>query len=194
MHPQPPAGEAALRDGPGQDRPPPSARRPRRRALLVAAVLVPVLLAAAVVTYLAGGFHDEGRFRAEPPACATVAPSVRLLGPAYALEQDDTNNCDLLLPPEHPSYVPAPTITVSYYVATPRRSDAPDAAAEQLRRLAAGFVRLPDVGDEAYLRDRSIFLRVNNLVVGIVVFPRVVSTEEQVLAFATDLADRLGDG
>ncbi|PWU56858.1 hypothetical protein DLJ47_04510 [Micromonospora sp. S4605] len=191
MHPPPQVGEAPLGDRSGQDQPAPSARRPRRRALLVAAVLVPVLLAAAVITYLAGGFHDDGRFRAEPAACATLAPSVRLLGPAYVLQQDDRNNCDLLLPPDHPSYVPVPTITVSYYVATPRREDAPEAAAELLRRLTPGTRRLPGVGDEAYLRDRSVFLRVSNLVVGIVVFPRVVSTEEQVLAFAADLADRL---
>jgi hypothetical protein len=186
------------RDDEPADSPQPTASatgRPRRRfPTLVAAVLVPVLLAAAALTtYLAGGLNDDGRFRAEPPACATLAPSVHLLGPAYRLQQNKSNNCDLLLPPDHPLYLPHPTITVAYYVATPRRENAPDAAGRLLRRLGTDFRPLPDVGDEAYVRDRSVFLRVSNLVVAIVVFPRAVSTEDQLRAFAADVAGRLGN-
>ena len=48
--------------------------------------------------------------------------------------------------------------------------------------------------DEAYVRaDRDVVLRVSNLVVGIMVFPRQASTGDQVQAFAADLANRLRD-
>jgi hypothetical protein len=168
-----------------------STRRPRWR-IVVAAVVVPVVLVAAgLIMYLTGAFDDDGTFRAEPPACATIAPLVNLLGVAYTTQQDDTNNCDLLLPRDHPDYIDAPKITVSYYVATPRRGDAPDAASEVLRQLRAAAQPLSGVGDEAYVRDRSVFLRVSNLVVGIVVFPREASTAEQVRTFAGALANRL---
>jgi hypothetical protein len=50
------------------------------------------------------------------------------------------------------------------------------------------------VGDEAFVRNRDVFLRVSNLVVAIVVYPRAFSTEAQVRAFASDLAVRLRDG
>jgi hypothetical protein len=167
-------------------------RRPRSRIpVLVAAVLVAALLAAGAFIYRAGGFNDRGQFRAEPPACATVAPGMRLLGMDYVTEQDESNNCHLLLPRDHPAYVAAPSITVSFYVATPRRSDAPGAAGTLLRKLKADSPPLPGIGDEAYLRDRDVFLRVSNLVVAIVVFPRPISTEEQVRAFAADLANRV---
>lgn len=175
---------------------PPESRRPRRRIpVILAATLVPTLLAAAgVIAYLAGGFSDDGQFRAEPPACATLTASLHLLGTAYTTEQDESNNCDVLLPPDHPEYLPYPRITISYYVATPRREDAPEAASELLRRLLTDVPPLPGVGDEAYLRNRDIFLRVSNLVVGVVVFSREAGTEDQVRAFATDLANRLRDG
>ncbi|MGW4460657.1 hypothetical protein [Micromonospora sp. NPDC004704] len=170
----------------------PSGRRPRRRILiLVAAILVPVLLAAALITYLAGGFNDDGQFRAEPPACSTLTPSMHLLGVAYSVQQDESNNCDLLLPRDHPDYIPAPKITVSYYVATPGRDDAPDAARRLLLRLGTDLQPLPGVGDQAYVRNRDVFLVVSNLVVAIVVFPQQTSTQDQVRAFAVDLANHL---
>ena len=74
-----------------------------------------------MITYRAGAFDDDGQFRAEPPACGTLAPSLHLLGIAYTLRQDESNNCDLLVPPDHPDYIPYPKISVGYYVATPQR-------------------------------------------------------------------------
>jgi hypothetical protein len=160
--------------------------------VLIAAILVPVaLIGAGVAAYLAGALNDDGEFRAEPPACATVAPSLHLLGTAYTAEEDGTNNCGLLLPKDHPRYVPSDTITVSYYVATPRRQDAPDAASDLLRKLEADVQPLSDVGDEAYLRNHDLFFRVSNLVVAIVAYLNPVSTDDQIRAFATDVADRL---
>lgn len=49
------------------------------------------------------------------------------------------------------------------------------------------------MGDEAFVRNRGVYLRVSNLVVAIVVFPREFSTQAQVRAFASDLAVRLRD-
>lgn len=195
MHP---GHQPHVEDVPSPYVPQPTPSAPRRRwrnPILAAAILVPVLLAAAaVITYRAGGFNDDGQFRAEPPACATLAPSLHLLGTAYTLRQDESNNCDLLLPEGHPDYIPYPKISVGYHVATPRRGDAPEAASQVLRRLGTDFRPLPGVGDEAYVRgDRDVVLRVSNLVVGIMVFPRQASTGDQVRAFAADLANRLRD-
>ena len=49
------------------------------------------------------------------------------------------------------------------------------------------------MGDEAFVRNRGVYLRVSNLVVAIVVYPREFSTQAQVRAFASDLAVRLRD-
>jgi len=92
MHPQDPSRveDAQSRDDQSAHRsqPVPTAPRPGRRRLpLVAAILVPVLVAGAIaITYTLGGFNDHGRFRAEPPACATLGPSVHLLGISYTLQ------------------------------------------------------------------------------------------------------------
>ncbi|MGN9908884.1 hypothetical protein ACTMTJ_15180 [Phytohabitans sp. LJ34] len=172
----------------------PAPGRRRRRVVLAAGGAVVVLAAAVFVGYLTGGLNDDGRFSAEPPACETIAPSVALLGVAYTTRQSESNSCDLLLPQDHPDYIAAPKITVSYGVAAPRRKDAPETASEMLRPMSREARPLPGVGDEAYLRGRDVFLRVSNLVVAIVVFPRQASTQEQVLAFATDIANRLGEG
>lgn len=86
MHPQDPSRVEGVRPPDDQSahrsQPATTAPRPRRRRLpLVAAILVPVLVAGAIaITYALGGFNDHGRFRAEPPACATLGPSVHLLG------------------------------------------------------------------------------------------------------------------
>src|SRR5690242_1532160 len=78
----------------------------------------------------------------------------------------------------------------------PARSPSPtrSAASQLLRRLGPDFPPLSGVGDEAFVRNRDVFLRVSNLVVAIVVYPRAFSTEAQVRAFASDLAVRLRDG
>lgn len=169
----------------------PAPRRRRRWTILAGGTAVIVLAAAALVAYLTGGLNDDGRFSAEPPACETIAPSVALLDVAYTTRQSGSNNCDLLLPQDHPDYIAAPKITISYGVATPRRADAPEAASELLRPMSREARPLPGVGDEAYLRDRDVFLRVSNVIVAIVVFPRPASTQDQVLAFATDVAAHL---
>ncbi|MGW5671571.1 hypothetical protein [Micromonospora sp. NPDC003776] len=191
-----PGGVGHQDEGPGPGPQPlaPAPGRPRRRvAILVAGILVPVLLVAAgAAVYLAAGWHDRGTFRAEPPACATLEPSLHLLATPYTVQQDGSNNCDLFLPRDHPGYISAPVMTVAYYVATPERGDAPEAASRVLRQPGAQLRPLSGVGDEAYSRNRSVYLRVSNLVVGIEVFPRAVSLESQVHAFAADLASRLG--
>jgi hypothetical protein len=138
--------------------------------------------------------NDDGHFRAEPPACETLAPSLHLLETAYTLQQDDSNNCQLFLPKDHLLDSPNPVMTVSYYVATPRREDAPEAASRVLHEPGLQFTPLSGIGEEASSRDRSVYLRVSNLVVGITVFPLVVSTESQIRAFAADLANRLQQG
>lgn len=172
---------------------PSAARRQRRVSILTAATLALVLLATAIA-YLRGDLNDDGQFRVEPPACATIAPSVHLLGTDYTLRQDENNSCDLILPVGHSLYTPSTQITISYAVLTPHRDDAPDAASEKLEEL--GVTELPPlagIGDEAYDWNRNVILRVSNLVVGIVVFPMSPSREDQVLAFATDVANRLRD-
>lgn len=174
--------------------PAPAARRTRRRLpVLVAAILAATLLAAVGITYLAGGFTDDGQFRAEPPACATIAPSLHLLGFAYTTRQTKSNGCDLLLPPDHPRYSATPDITINFAVKTPSRGDAPQAASQVLRPLVAqkSLPSLPGVGDEAYLWDRNVLLRVSNLDVAILVFPMNECTDDQIRAFAADLATRL---
>jgi len=138
---------------------------------LAAGAAVAVLAAAGLTAYLAGALNDDGRFRAEPPACATISQSITMLGIAYTARQSKSNDCDLLLPRDHPDYVDVPKITVSYRVATPRREDAPRAASEMPLPISREALALPGVGDEAYLRGRSVFMRVNNLVVAVVVFP-----------------------
>ncbi|MEU1687468.1 hypothetical protein [Micromonospora sp. NPDC005707] len=169
-------------------------RRPWRRPFLMAAIVLAVLAAAAaVLTYVRGGFNDDGRFRAEPPPCAALEPSVHLLGTTYTLQQAGSNNCQLMLPQNHPDYVAAPKIEVYYKIITSPGKDAPDAASQELRRVMREPRPLPGVGDEAYRWSGGLALRVSNLVVGIVVHPRQASTEEQLQAFAADLADRLGE-
>jgi hypothetical protein len=159
--------------------------------ILVAVALLFVLLTAVAITYLAGGFHDDGRFAAEPPACTTVEASLPLLGTDYDSKQTGANNCELLYPPDHPDYIPHPKINIQLYVATPRREDASEAASRLLKDLGTSFQPLPGIGEEAYVRNRDVFFRVSNLVVGVVVYPLQDSSDEQVHAFAADLADRL---
>ncbi|MGQ5262721.1 hypothetical protein ACTWLT_18440 [Micromonospora sp. ZYX-F-536] len=170
-----------------------ASRRPSRRiVIVVAAVLVPVLLVAAgVVTYFMGGLNDDGQFRAEPPACETVQPSLHLLATAYAVRLEGSNSCSVFLPKDHPAYIPTPVMTIDYYVATPQREDAPDAASGVLRKLGSEVKPLSGVGDEAYSRNRSVYVRVSNLVVGVTVFPLAPSPESQIHDFAADLAERL---
>lgn len=180
----------------GPERAPTTRRRGWRRALiLIAAGLVLVLLAVGT-TYLVGGFKDGGRFRAEPPACATLAPSLHLLGAAYTTQQTGNNGCSLLLPLDDPNYVPSPVIQVEYSVTTSRWGSAPDGASRVLRDSGRklNFQALPGVGDEAYLWNENVMLRVSNLVIGIIVYPRRASTQDQVRAFAADLANRLRNG
>jgi len=170
-------------------------RRPGRRALiLIAAGLVLILLVGGT-TYLVG-FKDGGRFRAEPPACATLAPSLHLLGTAYTTQQTGNNDCNLLLPSDGADYMAIPAIEVDYGVTTSRWGSAPDAASRVLRDSGRklNFQALPGVGDEAYLWDENVALRVSNLVVGVIVYPRRASTPDQVRAFAVDLANRLQHG
>ncbi|MFJ8577381.1 hypothetical protein [Micromonospora sp. NPDC093277] len=197
---QPQVGDAqAGHSQPGYAmQPAPSAsRRPRwRNPFLVTAVVAVLLTAAAVLTYLRGGFKDEGQFRAEPPPCGALESSVHLLGTTYTLQQASSNSCHLLLPQGHPDYVSAPKIEVDYKViVTSGRQDAPDAASRELRRAVSESQPLPGVGDEAYRvsEGRALAMRVSNLVVAIVAYPRQASTEEQIQAFAADLADRLRD-
>jgi hypothetical protein len=162
---------------------------------VLTASLVAILLAAVVIAYLAGGISDKGRFRAEPPACATIQPSLPLLGFAYTTQQTESNSCHLLLPPGHPRHSSNPDIIVSYFVATPSWGDAPKAASRELTRTGAGALPpLPGLGDEAYLWNRGVVMRVSNLVVGVVVFPLHESTEDRIRAFAADVARRLRDG
>jgi hypothetical protein len=196
MHPsQPHVDDVPPRDQEPTDTAPPApaARRRWRLPVLVAAIVAAAMLATLGITYLAGGFTDEGRFRAEPPACATIAPSLHLLGFAYTTRQTESNGCDLLLPRDNPRYSPAADISINYAVSTPSRGDAPAAASRELRRLAVAksLPSLPGVGDEAYLWDQGVVLRVSNLVVAILVFPVHESTDEQIRAFAADLANRL---
>jgi hypothetical protein len=172
--------------------PVPATRRRRRVWGVVAVILVGILVGAGVITYVAGGINDDGRFSAEPPACAMVEPSIHLLGGNYTPRLTENNNCELLLPPDHPAYIPNPVITISYGVFTPPGGDAPAEASRLLRDTAAKGRPLPGVGDEAYLwADRNVVLRVSNLVVAINVFALASSTEAQVRAFAADLATRL---
>ena len=113
MHPQQPhVDDVPPRDEEPADATPPAAaaRRTRRRLpVLVAAILAASLLAAVGITYLAGGFTDKGQFRAEPPACDTITPSLHLIGFPYTTRQTETNGCDLLLPLAIPITAPHPT-------------------------------------------------------------------------------------
>jgi hypothetical protein len=169
-------------------------RRPRwRLPVIVAAALVLVVTIAALAAYLTGVFDDDGRFAAEPAACATVTPSLHLLGTAYTAQEDENNNCDLLLPREHPSYSATPVIIVGYAAVVPETGDAEDAARDELRRIGPGQ-QLSGVGDEAYAwGEKNVVFRVSNLVVGVTVFPLAPSTKEQLKTFAADMADRLHD-
>jgi hypothetical protein len=118
---------------------------------------------------------------------------LHLLGGAYTTRQDENNNCELL-PAD--SYVrsDSPVIVIGYAASTPGRGDAPQAAQEELRRIELDRP-LPGVGDEAYRwGDKNVVFRVSNLVVGVTVFPLAPTTEQQVEAFAADLANRLRDG
>ena len=173
---------------------PAAPRRPRWRIpVIVAAALVLVVTIAGLVAYLAGVFDDDGRFAAEPAACAAVTPSLQLLGTAYTAQEDGNNNCALLLPRDHPSYSATPVIIVGYAAVVPDRGDAEDAARDELRRIGPGQ-QLPGVGDEAYAwGEKNVVFRVSNLVVGVTVFPLALSTKEQVKAFAADMAGRLHD-
>lgn len=187
-----PRGIEGQDEGPGSEQQALAGRPRRRIAILVAAILVPALLiAAGAAAYIVRGSHDDGTFRAEPPACATLEPSLHLLAVPYTLQQDESNNCDLFLLRGHPLYISAPVITVAYHVATPERGDAPEAASRVLRQPGSQFRALSGIGDEAYSRNRSVYLRVSNLVVAIEVFARAVSEESQVHDFAADLAGRL---
>ncbi|WP_212830607.1 hypothetical protein [Catellatospora sp. TT07R-123] len=142
------------------------------------------MLLAVGVTYFAGGFGGH-RFDAEPPACTAVEPSLHLLGVDYIAQQTANNSCDLRLSPDDPRYVDAPKITVAFAV------DDSGEGMGTVRQMGDQVRPLSGVGDEAYLRDRDVFLQVDNLFVGIMVFPNEVSSPDQVLAFATDLADQL---
>ena len=69
-------------------------RRARRRPVMpIVGILAVGLLVAAGIAYLAGGFTDRDRFEVEPPACASIEPSVHLLGFAYATRQTEDNSC-----------------------------------------------------------------------------------------------------
>ncbi len=166
------------------------------RAVVVVAAAVMALLTAAVITYAAGGFDDEGRFSAEPPACATVEPSLHLLGVAYTTKQTTGNACHLLPPPGNPLFNPdAPHIMVVYEAIRTDDGDAPESASSRLADLGVGdLTSLPGIGDEAYLWNRGVIMRIDNLIVGIVVYPVEQSTDEQRQAFAADVAARLNRG
>jgi hypothetical protein len=166
--------------------PPPAPTAPglRRVRIIFAIVLgVVVLGGAALAAALGGVFDDQGKFSAEPPACATVEPSVSALGTPYQLQQDGKNNCDLR---------GATQINVSYVVVTPSRGDAPAAASNKLKELGPlGLKALPGVGDEAYRWEDRIYFRVSNLLVGVTVTPQAPESQPQVVAFVTDVAKRL---
>jgi hypothetical protein len=182
--PEPPPGD----DPPGGAR----AGWPRPRLKILAAAGVAVLLAAGALTvYLAAGRYNQGRFTAEPSACGALAPSVPLLGVEYTLRRNELNNCELTLPRDHPDYVAAPKILVSFLVADADGEGAPQVASRVIQQLGEGSPVLSGVGDEAYQRSGDVYLRVSNLVVAVVVYPVAASMPEQVRAFAADLANRL---
>jgi hypothetical protein len=160
----------------------------RRRRALIAVMAVVFVVAAAFTAYLAGVFDDEGSYRSEPRACAALEPSLPRLGAPYVPKDDGKNNCGLWLPGADD----APKITVAYAVIAPARGDAPDAASSKLQEFAAlGFSELPNLADEAYIRDTNLYFRVSNLLVGITTEPDPATTPAAVLAFARDLATHL---
>ena len=159
----------------------------RRRRVLIAIMAVVFVVAAMFTAYLAGVFDDEGDFRTEPEACAALQSSLPRLGVPYEAKPDGKNNCDLWLPESD-----GPKITVAYAVISASRGNAPDAASTKLREFAPlGFVELPNLADEAYVRDTSLYFRVSNLLVGITVYPEPSSTPAAVQTFARDLAAAL---
>ncbi|WP_250037610.1 hypothetical protein [Paractinoplanes maris] len=169
----------------------PAPPRSRRRAVIIVLAVLVVAIAALLV-YTLGVFDDKGRFRSEPPACATLEPSLPALAATYVPKQDGKNNCGLWLPETDPAYVKAPKITVAYAVLTPGRGDAPAAASKKLQEFAPlGFTALPGVGEEAYVWNTNLYFRVSNLLVGITVYPNPASSQSAVHAFAKDLAGRL---
>jgi hypothetical protein len=168
----------------------PAPRRTQRRLLVVVASIVgaAVLVAGGLLVFL----NDRDQFTAEPPACEFVGPSLHLLGAAYIARPDTPASCDLLAPKDHPLQAElgdTPVMKVVFRVADSGETD------EVLEQIESdGTVehrRLEGVGDLAYLRGNDIYLRVSNLVVGILVFPMAQTTQDQAIAFATDLAGRL---
>ncbi|MCO8269655.1 hypothetical protein M1L60_03505 [Actinoplanes sp. TRM 88003] len=159
----------------------------RRRRVLIAVMTVVFVVAAVFTAYLAGVFDDEGDFRTEPEACTSLQSSMPRLGAPYVAKPDGKNNCDLWLPDSD-----GPKLTVAYAVISASRGDAPDAASTKLREFAPlGFVELPNLADEAYIRVTSLYFRVSNLLVGITVYPEPASTQAAVQTFARDLAEQL---
>ncbi|MCY1143390.1 hypothetical protein OWR29_35790 [Actinoplanes sp. Pm04-4] len=160
---------------------------PRRRRALIALMAVVGVVAVVFSAYLLGLFDDEGRFRTEPEACASVTPSLPRLGAAYVAKPDGESSCGLYLPEAG-----QPEITISYAVVTPSRGDAPTAASTKLREFAPlGFTELPNLADEAYIRDTSLYFRVSNLLVGITLQPGATATQAAVHTFARELAAHL---
>ncbi len=161
----------------------------RLRAFVVL-LLVPVLLIAAGVGVWYVVTQKEGRYDMAPRACPKIEPVVDELGVPYELRAAGKPGiCDLRLPRDHPQYVDAPKITVSF--SEPVRDIA---GAKQLMndiRSRPGVTALAGVGDDAYLRDRDFFVRVSNLVVTITVHPDQTSAPDQVKAFIVAVADRL---
>ncbi len=152
-----------------------------------------MLAAGAVTAWLllrpdAGG----GRFRTAPPACESVEAVEELLGVDYVLKPKQSRSplasgCDLWLRPDDTGYVDAAQMSVAFLVTT---GDDPAAAASAL--MADDREEpIAGLGDEAYSPGDNVYVRVDNLVVGVLVYPLPPSTTEQVRAFTAALVGRL---
>ena len=164
---------------------------PRRRGRIALVVFVILLLVAgAAVAYVIP--RRDAKFSALPPACDTIRPLAAQLGTYELKPTQFDRGCELWLPKDHPAYVNAWKITVGFYAEVDDGGPAaPASVPEMMRDAATKAVPVAGLGDEAYQRDRNLYIRISNMMVVILVMPRPVSTEAQVNEFATALVATL---
>jgi hypothetical protein len=156
----------------------------RRTVLLALAGAVVVAGVAAVVVVATRDDPEppDGRFAAEPNACRSVRDS----GAEAALPEkmidvrrhfdedlragDDNSACYLVVRRYGTSageYTDLPYITVQFFVEKWKTQDETAIAERTVTELAKGFRPVSGVGDQAFVKDADVWLRVSNLIVNV---------------------------
>jgi len=184
---------------------PPGRRWSGVRIAFLAGMAALLFAAVAVTAFVVIRGDDEppadGRFAKPPPACESVTRSdaaaaldrpfidIRPTPDRDGKPRDDTA-CYVIVPrdeyaPDHPFYERV-YVTVQFFVHKSSHQDENVLAAKTLEMTAEGFRPLDGVGDQAYVKDGVIWMRVSNLTVNVRDTP--AESEAAAIAFARTLA------